>query len=129
MRRTVLACDLHEDAMPAVAAAAVTVTVDGVAHRLDLCADHVELMRSLPQAEGATGGSFLDEPTAAGAAATKAAAAAPAHEARRREGSRRSLRAERAAARDWARQQGMAVGDKGRLPAGLLEEYRKLRAV
>jgi hypothetical protein len=27
--------------------------------------------------------------------------------------------------REWARQQGRAIGDKGRLPTGLVDEYRR----
>jgi hypothetical protein len=38
-------------------------------------------------------------------------------------GSRRDQQQRIAAARDWARAQGRVIADKGRLPAGLLEEF------
>jgi hypothetical protein len=40
-------------------------------------------------------------------------------------GSRRDQQQRIAAARDWARAQGRSISDKGRLPAGLLEEFAR----
>jgi hypothetical protein len=40
-------------------------------------------------------------------------------------GSRRDQQQRIAAARDWARAQGRSIADKGRLPAGLLEEFAR----
>lgn len=40
-------------------------------------------------------------------------------------GSRRDQQQRIAAARDWARAQGRVIADKGRLPAGLLEEFAR----
>jgi hypothetical protein len=54
------------------------------------------------------------------AKATRASAAAG-----RVSGSRRDQQQRIAAARDWARAQGRAIADKGRLPAGLLEEFAR----
>jgi hypothetical protein len=41
-------------------------------------------------------------------------------------GSRRDQQQRIAAARDWARAQGRSISDKGRLPAGLLEEFARV---
>jgi hypothetical protein len=40
-------------------------------------------------------------------------------------GSRRDQQQRIAAARDWARAQGRSIADKGRLPAGLLQEFAR----
>jgi hypothetical protein len=56
------------------------------------------------------------------APAKRTAAATPAA-AGRTPGSRRDQQQRVAAARDWARAQGRTIAGKGRLPAGLLEEF------
>jgi hypothetical protein len=63
--------------------------------------------------------------TRSGKAAKTTKAAQPTTGAR--PGSRRSLQQERALVREWARQQGRDIGDKGRMPAGLVEEYQRTR--
>lgn len=110
MRRTLLVCDLHDE--PVEATVFAVVTVDGAQRSLDLCEAHGQWARDLPPARAGA-------PAAAAGRPARSASSGP------REGSRRSLRAERAAARDWARRQGMRVGDKGRLPSGLLEDFRR----
>jgi hypothetical protein len=55
--------------------------------------------------------------------ATKRAAKAVRGSAGRVSGSRRDQQQQIAAAREWARAQGRSIADKGRLPAGLVEEF------
>jgi hypothetical protein len=55
--------------------------------------------------------------------ATKRAAKAVRGTAGRVSGSRRDQQQQIAAAREWARAQGRSIADKGRLPAGLVEEF------
>ncbi len=128
MRRTVVICDLHAGTVEATGS--LVVLVDQVPRRLDVCDEHLTALRGLPRtAVPAT----AEDPRAIRAVARRPAPAALAAvagprgrevSARRRAGSRRSLQAERAAARDWARSHGHPVSDRGRLPAGLLERYR-----
>ena len=63
--------------------------------------------------------------TKAPAKATKRVATKVAGGPGRVSGSRRDQQQRIAAARDWARAQGREIADKGRLPAGLLEEFAR----
>jgi hypothetical protein len=58
-------------------------------------------------------------------APAKRAAKAASGVAGRLPGSRRDQQQRIAAAREWARAEGRAIADKGRLPAGLLEEFAR----
>jgi hypothetical protein len=59
------------------------------------------------------------------APAKRAAKATRGAAAGRLPGSRRDQQQRIAAAREWARAQGRSIADKGRLPAGLLEEFAR----
>ena len=145
MRRTIRVCDLHDDIVPAVET--VTVRLQGRSHALDACEEHTRLFRSLPAvaddhavAGGPAplpAGSAPRPPTSGRSAAGRTvttgrggadAAVSAAGSAGPKPGSRRSLQRERAAVREWARRNGRDVGDKGRLPSGLVDEYRREQA-
>jgi len=144
MRKTVVLCDLDDGEDPRPGVAVVEMAIDGVFRPLDVCAEHLELLRSLPQHERPArrprpAPSARERkapptptpavkrpakpPTATTSRATASGTSQPAVPSRRQPTSRRSRRARIAAAREWARAQGREVADLGRLPAGLLEEY------
>ncbi len=131
MQQTISVCDLpHETVVAAVAE--VQVLIDQSKRRMDVCSEHLTFLDQLPAVQES---SSRDTVRASGAAAATASSGrsrrsstssvARATSGRRAPGSRRALQEERAAVREWARAQGRAVGDKGRLPAGLVEEYRE----
>jgi hypothetical protein len=114
--RVVKVCDLHEDDVPAVLS--VRVVGLGTDRNLDLCAEHRDVLGQLPVA-GARDAQPA-KPRRAGSSKTATTGKRP--------GSRRSLQQERALVREWARQQGRDIGDKGRMPSGLIEEYLRTQA-
>lgn len=111
MKSTVLLCDLHDGTQLAVAG--VRVEVNGSHRRLDVCGEHLALLEALPLHDDGAG-----SPTGASPSASPS-------QGRKITGSRRHLQQERAAAREWARSRGLDVADRGRLPDGLLDEYRR----
>ncbi|WP_456890462.1 Lsr2 family DNA-binding protein [Geodermatophilus sp. SYSU D00700] len=145
MRQTLRLCDLPHDGI-AEAVDEVQVLIDQSRRTLDVCSDHLAILSQLPLAGEAPSSS--DRPVEVSRRAEPADAAEPASATPRRRnahprsseprrsatqagrlpGSRRALQEERAAVREWARAQGRAVGDKGRLPAGLVDEYRQASA-
>jgi hypothetical protein len=125
-------CDLHETDVLAVASARVVGI--GADRALDVCAEHLAVLEGLPAAAapsgaraGGSGGALRDGTGRVAARAGDREPGAGSARAGRRPGSRRSLQQERALVREWARQQGRDVGDKGRLPSGLVEDYRRTR--
>jgi hypothetical protein len=149
MRKTVVLCDLDDSDNPRPGVAVIEMSMDGVLYPLDVCEEHFHLLKTLPRdkAEPSSAGARTRAAAAAGAKATtrpgsrtssskapakSARKARPAKESakpsgkqqsRRQPTSRRSRQARIALARDWARSQGREVSDRGRLPAGLLEEF------
>jgi len=140
VQRTISVCDLH-DREDVAAVESATVRLRGHDRVLDLCAEHAEKIASLPDAASGAGGGNAPADPRAQAPAVRAqrpsSSGKPPHKAGGRgkaagtlpagqqPGSRRSLQRERAAVREWARRNGRDVGDKGRLPSGLVEEYRR----
>jgi len=129
MRQTVVLCDLHDES--AVASTSVEVHIDAAVRRLDVCAEHAAWLLALPEVDESESDSPIEQATTSRpptrirtASRAQPRGAAVMTGPGVRAGSRRSLRAERAAARDWARTQGREVADRGRLPTGLLELYR-----
>jgi Lsr2 protein len=137
--RVIKVCDLHDG--DALATTSLRLVGLGEDRRLDVCDGHLSVLRAL-QVHVAAG--VASPPPARGAAAddhpeTPATTSPPARPAMvQRSGmgtgsksaakqprSRRSLQQERAVVREWARQQGRDIGDKGRLPTGLMEEFRR----
>jgi hypothetical protein len=112
-----LVCDLaHEE--PALASTTVELPLHGQLRRLDLCAEHDAHLQSLlaqflsTTAEGRRG-SFRGRTRAA----SKRAGGA------RRRGQRPNLPAGQEQIRAWAREQGLQVSDRGRLPKSIVEQY------
>jgi hypothetical protein len=109
--RVVLTCDLHRDGTEAV----TTIRMDNgtTRYELDLCQAHVDELtgagRRLRQRRR-TGGAR---------SATKATKKATAAKTQRR---RRGAK-DTAAVREWARANGHAVSDRGRIPGHILEAF------
>lgn len=134
MRTTVILCDLDDAADRRPGVGVVRVTIEGAEYELDVCKEHLQLLRALPASDGG-----IAATRARPARAKQSAARATAKPKRssgstanapksgpavgRKPGSRRDKQARIAAARDWARAQGREVAERGRLPAGLLEEF------
>jgi hypothetical protein len=108
--RVVLTCDLHGDGTDAV----TTIRVDNGAARyeLDLCQAHFD------ELTGAGRRLRLRRRTGAARSTTKAANKASAKTRRRRRGA-----PDTAAVRAWARANGHAVSDRGRIPGPILEAF------
>jgi hypothetical protein len=103
-----LVCDLHDDETPA--GETVTFGLDGSAYEIDLCDEHVGQLRD----------SFAGYVGAARRASGRGPSAG-----RSAGGARRRNRGsgEAAAIREWAREQGLPVPERGRIPADLAEKY------
>jgi len=103
-----LICDLHDDETPA--GETVSFGLDGSRYEIDLCAEHAGQFReSLAGYVGAAR-------RASGRAATSGTGGGT-----RRRRSRGS--GEAAAIREWARERGLPVPERGRIPADLAEKY------
>jgi hypothetical protein len=138
LRKTITVCDLDPDDESTPAVASLVVAGPDFARQIDVCADHEAWFRRLGQSESSAQGGRARQgsPSGGRGGRPRGRKRSPVRDepipagpvGQRREGSRRALQAERAAVRDWARAQGRAVGDKGRLPLGLIEEYRQQQA-
>lgn len=108
MARTTLVV-LEDDLDGGTADETVTFSVDGIDYEIDLSAPNAEKMRAeLDKFVGAarrTGGRAKRKKTAS--------AAPPAAKSRQLT----------VAIREWAREQGLDVSDRGRIPAGIVEKY------
>jgi hypothetical protein len=105
-----LVCDLHGDETPA--GETVRFGLDGSAYHIDLCGEHASQLRE----------SFAGYVGAARRASGRAPAAGGGGRRRRNRGS-----GEAAAIREWARERGLAVPERGRIPAELAEKYAASR--
>jgi hypothetical protein len=153
--RSLSVCDLDNE--PTISVAQVHVTVDGQERTFDLCEQHLEAFRAAvapftPGAAGtgrgrrgrgaakatgraakatgrgarkATAKATAAKATATKATATKARAGRPAKATRRASAGGSS---DTAAVRAWARQQGIAVPERGRLGRDLIERYQQATA-
>jgi hypothetical protein len=106
--QVLLVCDLHGDETPA--AQTVEFALDGSAYEIDVCDQHAGEMRD-------RFASYVGVARRAGGRS----GASPAGRARRRR--RSSGSGEAARIREWARSQGLAVPERGRIPAELAEKY------
>lgn len=138
MRATVILCDLDDPQDPRPGAGTVRLAIDGVEHELDVCAEHLALLRALPSVGSSTQDAATVTSTPAGKPAnrrpagrrsnTSTAASTHTPGGTRKPGSRRAKQERIAAAREWARANGREVSDRGRLPAGLFEEFEAAHA-
>jgi len=105
--QVLLVCDLHDD--DTAGTETITFGLDGASYEIDVCEQHaVELRDRLAGYVGAgrrTGGR---------------GELSPGRSRRRRS---RSGSGEAARIREWARSQGLAVPERGRIPAELAEKY------
>ncbi|MCU4183346.1 Lsr2 family protein [Acidiferrimicrobium sp. IK] len=104
--QVLLTCDLDDDDTPAVET--VTFGFDGYTYAFELCEAHLEEFNNVMQgyiasARRADGGSRRPRP-AAGAAA-------------------RPAREDLSAVREWARENGYEISDRGRIPGEVREAY------
>ncbi|HET7311020.1 MAG TPA: Lsr2 family protein [Mycobacteriales bacterium] len=104
--QVLLVCDLHDDETPGTETLAFT--LDGSSYEIDLCEQHAEKMRER----------FAPY---VGAGRRTGGRSDPAGGRGRRRRSRGSGDAARI--REWARSQGLAVPERGRIPADLAEKY------
>ena len=104
--QVLLVCDLHGDETPA--GETVRFALDGSAYEIDLCGEHASELRN----------SFAGYVGAARRASGRASSGSSAPRRRRNRGS-----GEAAAIREWARERGLAVPERGRIPADLAEKY------
>jgi hypothetical protein len=104
--QVILVCDLHEDETPGTQTLAFG--VDGSAYEIDLCDDHAGELRD-------TFARYV------GVARRASGRTGRPGGGRRR--SRRGGDGEAAQIREWARSQGLAVPERGRIPAELAEKF------
>ncbi len=102
--QVLLVCDIHGDETPA--AETVTFSVAGTAYEMDVCAEHVAAFR---EAFAPFVGAARKRNSRGGA------------NRRRRGGASAEGRA--GEIREWARAQGIAVSERGRIPAELAAKY------
>jgi hypothetical protein len=106
--QVILVCDLHEEETPGTET--VAFALDGSSYEIDVCEQHGrELRNSFARYVGAAR-------RASGRGASRPASAGGRR--RRNRGS-----GEAARVREWARSQGLAVPERGRVPAELAERY------
>lgn len=115
--KTIYTCDLHEGDEVTEEVAEVSFAFDGSAYEIDLCPEHRDEMEE----------AFA---TYIGAArrATRAGTSSPRRGTRSTSGSGRSSggsdREEVQKIREWAREHGHKVSERGRLSSSVLEAYR-----
>ena len=105
--RVVLTCDLHGDDTDAIAT--VQLANNGTRYELDVCEEH------LNELTGA-GRRLRNRRKGRSGTTKRTAKKAPARRSRRRS-------ADPSAVREWARANGYSVGDRGRIPAEVVEAY------
>jgi hypothetical protein len=106
--QVILVCDLHEEETPGTET--VAFALDGSSYEIDVCEQHGRELRN----------SFARYVGAARRASGRSSGR-PASSGGRRRRSRGS--GEAAQVREWARSQGLAVPERGRVPAELAERY------
>jgi hypothetical protein len=107
--QVLLVCDLHGDETPA--SQTVEFALDGSAYEIDVCDQHAAELRDR----------FASYLGAARRSGGRGATSASGRTSRRRRRSGGS--GEAARIREWARSQGLAVPERGRIPAELAEKY------
>jgi hypothetical protein len=107
--QVILVCDLHDDETPGTET--VTFALDGSTYEIDVCDQHAGELRD----------GFARYVGAARRASGRSSSSRVGGAARRR--SRRHGSGDAARIREWARGQGLAVPERGRVPAELAEKY------
>jgi len=107
--QVLLVCDLHDDETPGEET--VAFSLDGAAYEIDLCAAHADQMRD------ALAG-YVGAARRAGGRTTPGASRRRGRPA----GAGRSGR-DTAAIREWARERGLRVSERGRISADILAQY------
>jgi len=131
VRTTLVLCDLDGEDARRPGVAVVEMSLEGVGYPLDVCDEHLAILRSLPKLDtvgavdvrSAARGVHAGRTPPTGRPGKTASAGRPVQGGQRRPGSRRERQERVARAREWARAQGRDVADRGRLPAGLLDEF------
>src|SRR5438477_3448999 len=109
--QVLLVCDLHGDETPA--AQTVEFALDGTAYEIDGCEQHAgELRERLA--------TYVGVARRAGGRGGSAGSGRTGRRRRRSSGS-----GEAARIREWARSQGLAVPERGRIPAELADKYAR----
>jgi len=103
--QVILVCDLHDDETPGTET--VAFALDGSSYEIDVCDNH---------------GRQLREAFAPFVGAARRASGRSGRGGGRRRG-RHGGSGEAAQIREWARSQGLAVPERGRVPAELAEKY------
>jgi hypothetical protein len=101
--QVILVCDLHDDETPGTET--ITFGLDGAGYEIDVCAAHANELR---------------DRFAPYVGAARRASGRPGSGRRR---GRRGGGGEAAQIREWARSQGLAVPERGRIPAELAAKY------
>jgi hypothetical protein len=107
--QVLLVCDLHGD--ETAAAETLAFALDGVSYEIDVCEQHAGQLRERMA-------SYVGVARRAGGRGASASAGRGGRRRRRSSGS-----GEAARIREWARSQGLAVPERGRIPAELAEKY------
>ncbi len=103
--QVILVCDLHEDETPGTET--VQFGLDGASYEVDVCDQHARQLRDSFAPYVGVGRRAPGRSSSPGG---------------RRRG-RRSGSGEAARIREWAREQGLPVPERGRIPADLAERY------
>ena len=109
--QVLLVCDLHGDETPA--GETVEFALDGSAYEIDVCEQHANELRDRMA-------TYVGAARRAGGRGASAGSSRGGRRRRRSSGS-----GEAARIREWARGQGLAVPERGRIPADLAERYAK----
>src|SRR3954452_7123501 len=113
--QVLLVCDLHDDETPGTET--ITFTLDGASYEIDLCEQHAVKMRER----------FATYIGAGRRAGGRGDLAGGRRRRRRGQGGAggrgRGGSGDAARIREWARSQGLAVPERGRVPAELAEKY------
>ena len=115
--RVVLTCDLHGDDTDAVTT--LTLSDGSARYELDVCQPHLDELTSSARRVRSRG-------RARTAKSTRRPAAKSTRKRTVRGGRRRGA-VDTAAVREWARANGYTVGDRGRIPAPVLEAFGATR--
>jgi hypothetical protein len=116
--QVVVTCDLEDGEVPA--SGSISFTYGGRTYTLDLCPKHEEEVKAT-----------LDAYAHAGHSAGRAARGrrrGPAGRARSARAASTSRGESQAEIREWARAQGYAVGDRGRIPGEVRDAYEAAQA-
>ena len=103
---------LVDDVDGGEAAETVTFALDGTAYEIDLSADNAKSLRDA-----------LAPYVSAARKAGRVGGRGASSRSGRGRGSTTMDREQAAAIREWARKQGLKVSDRGRIPAGIVEQY------